>query len=124
MRMVSFYAQTCGGRRTSDVLNCRTVRSGDIVHSTRAARKHGISDEQMRDVIEHCGLVFDQPAPVGRVGHDRLVYLGDDAHGVPLEVVAVANAAGDRRVIHAMKLREKYRRECEEAVPWRTHPSS
>jgi uncharacterized DUF497 family protein len=106
------------------VINCHTVRSGDIIHITRAARKHGISDEQMRYVIEHCGLVFDQPAPVGRVGHDRLVYLGDDAHGVPLEVVAVANDAGDLRVIHAMKLREKYRREYEEAVPWRTHPSS
>jgi hypothetical protein len=78
----------------------------------------------MRFVIEHCGLAFDQPAPVGQVGQDRVVYLGDDAHGVPLEVVAVANAAGDLRVIHAMKLREKYRREYEEAVPWRTQASS
>lgn len=78
----------------------------------------------MRFVIGHCGLVFDQPAPVGGVGQDRVVYLGDDAHGVPLEVVAVANAAGDLRVIQAMKLREKYRREYEEAVPWRIQPSS
>jgi hypothetical protein len=39
-------------------------------------------------------------------------------------VVAVANAAGELRIIHAMKLREKYRREYEEAVPWRTHPAS
>jgi uncharacterized DUF497 family protein len=106
------------------VLNCHTVRSGAVIQVTRAARKHGITDEQIRYVIEHCGLMFDQPAPVGGVGQDRIVYLGDDAHGVPLEVVAVANAAGDVRVIHAMKLREKYRREYEEAVPWRTAPSS
>ena len=106
---------------TARVLNCHTVRTGVVLQVTQAARKHGITDGHMRFVIEHCGLVFDQPAPVGQ---DRVVYLGDDAHGVPLEVVAVANAAGDLRVTHAMKLREKYRREYEGDVPWRTQPSS
>jgi len=71
-----------------------------------------------------CGLAFDQPAPGGAVSESRLVFLGDDAHGVPFEVVAVANEAGDLRVIHAMKLRAKYQREYEEAIPWRKLSSS
>ncbi len=89
-----------------------------------SARKHGVQDDQIRFVIEHCGLAFDQPAPDDAPGDSRLVFLGDDAHGVPLEVVAVANEAGDLRVIHAMTLRAKYQREYEEAVPWRKLSSS
>jgi hypothetical protein len=52
------------------------------------------------------------------------VFLGDGEHGVPLEVVAVANDEGELRVIHAMKLRPKYQREYEEAIAWRTPGSS
>lgn len=93
----------------------------DIAES---ARRHGIRDDQIRYVIEHCGLVFDQPAAEAMPGENRLVYLGDDEHGVPLEVVAVENASGDLRVIHAMTLRPKYQQEYEEAVPWRRLSSS
>ena len=89
-----------------------------------SARKHGVRDDQIRFVIGHCGLAFDQPAPDDAPGRQRLVFLGDDGHGVPLEVVAVANHEGDLRVIHAMKLRPKYQREYEEAIPWRTTGSS
>jgi hypothetical protein len=28
-----------------------------------SARKHGVRDDQIRFVIEHCGRAFDQPAP-------------------------------------------------------------
>jgi hypothetical protein len=38
--------------------------------------------------------------------------------------VAVTNKTGALRVIHAMKLRAKYHREYEEAVPWRKFSSS
>jgi uncharacterized DUF497 family protein len=89
-----------------------------------SARKHGVRDDQIRFVIDHCGLAFDQPVPDDAPGRHRLVFLGDDEHGVPLEVVAVANDEGELRVIHAMKLRPKYQREYEEAIPWRTPGSS
>jgi hypothetical protein len=49
---------------------------------------------------------------------DRLVYLGDDPNGRPLEVMAVGLADGDVLVIHAMPLREKYRRQYLEAMKW------
>jgi len=94
------------------------------IEIAESARKHGVRDDQIHFVVEHCGLVFDQPAPGGAAGESRLVFLGDDAHGVPFEVVAVANAADDLRVIHAMKLRATYQREYEEAVPWRKLSSS
>ncbi len=89
-----------------------------------SARKHGVRDHQIRFVIDHCGLAFDQPAPDGAPGGSRMVFLGDDEHGLPLEVVAVANEVGELRVIHAMKLRPKYQREYEEAIAWRRLGSS
>jgi uncharacterized DUF497 family protein len=89
-----------------------------------SARKHGVKDDQIRFVIDHCGLAFDQPVPDDAPGRHRLVFLGDDEHGVALEVVAVDNDEGELRVIHAMKLRAKYQREYEEAIPWRTLGSS
>lgn len=61
-----------------------------------------------------------QPRRALRQGRtSRLVYLGDDAEGVALEIMAVESAGGDLFVIHAMPLRDKYRREYEEAMRWR-----
>lgn len=91
---------------------------------TESALRHGIRDEQILYVIDHCGLVFDQPAPDDAPGESRLVYLGDDEHDVHLEVVAVENESGDVRVIHAMNLRPIYQSEYEEAIPWRKLRSS
>jgi hypothetical protein len=91
---------------------------------TESARRHGIREDQILYVIDHCGLVFDQPAPEDAPGESRLVFLGDDEHDVPLEVVAVENESGDLRVIHAMHLRPSYQREYEEAIPWRKLSSS
>jgi hypothetical protein len=45
----------------------------------------------------------------------RIVYLGEDMHGRPLEVMAVERHSGELLVIHAMALREKYRKHYEEA---------
>jgi hypothetical protein len=76
-------------------------------------------------VIEHCGLVFNVPAPAGSAAtDDRLVYLGDDPSGRALEVIAVEmeSAVPDEqhlRVVHAMELRKKYRVQYEEASKWR-----
>jgi hypothetical protein len=69
-------------------------------------------------VIEHCGLRFRILAPPGHAD-DRLLYLGDDDNGVPLEVVAVELGPDELLVIHAMPLRTKYRRQYLEAERWR-----
>ena len=69
-------------------------------------------------MIQSCGLVFlvAPPAP----GLDaRLLFLGDDEAGVPLEVVAV-ELEGGVLVIHAMELRKRYRPFYDEARRWRT----
>jgi hypothetical protein len=61
-------------------------------------------------------------APAGSSASEtvRLVYLGDAAAGVALELMAVQLAAGDLLLIHAMPLRRKYREQYEEARKWRS----
>jgi hypothetical protein len=87
----------------------------------RSATKHRISRERSRYLIEHCGLRFEQDPPAGApAGADpRLVYLGDDADGVALEVMAIELEDGSLLVIHAMPLRGRYREQYEEAKTWR-----
>lgn len=68
-------------------------------------------------MIEHAGLRFRVPPP-GGAGDDRLLYLGDDEEGIPLEVMAVELEDGSLYVIHAMKLRKKYQAQYEEAKKW------
>lgn len=71
-------------------------------------------------MIEHCGLIGSQPAPSGLAGAtQRLIFLGDDADGRPLEIMAVELAGDQLLVIHAMPLREKYRSAYEEVKKWR-----
>jgi hypothetical protein len=86
----------------------------------RSARRHRINRARIAYVIENCGLIFvEQPtagAPAG--ASERLVYLGDDANGAALEVMAIPLEDGIL-VIHAMALREKYRAQYEEAKQWR-----
>lgn len=86
----------------------------------RSATRHRISRDRSRYVIEHCGLRFEQPAPSDApAGADpRLLYLGDDANGVPVEVMAIELEDGDLLVIHAMPLRDRYRKQYEEAKRW------
>lgn len=87
----------------------------------RSATKHRISRERSRYLIEHCGLRFEQDPPASApAGADpRLVYLGDDADGVALEVMAIELEDGSLLVIHAMPLRDRYREQYEEAKTWR-----
>jgi hypothetical protein len=92
---------------------------------THASRRHGIARHAARFFVEHCGLVYIQQAPPDSAVPDpRLVYLGDDEAGQPIEVIGVemevgANGEGHLRVIHAMALRDKYRGQYEEAERWR-----
>lgn len=87
----------------------------------RSATKHRISRERSRHVIEHAGLRFELDPPADAPAHAdaRLLYLGDDADDVPLEVMVIELEDGRLLVIHAMVLRERYRREYEEAEKWR-----
>lgn len=87
----------------------------------RSATKHRIARDRSRYVIEHSGLRFEQPPPAGAPAgaEPRLVYLGDDADGIPLEVMAVELRDGSLLVIHAMPLRDGYREQYEEAKRWR-----
>ncbi len=87
----------------------------------RAATKHRISRERSRYVIEHCGLRFEQDPPDGSPerASSRLVFLGDDEEGIALEVMAVELEEDALFVIHAMPLRDRYRKQYEEAKRWR-----
>jgi hypothetical protein len=69
-------------------------------------------------VIDHSGLVFRMPPTAGQ-SDERLIFLGDDADGIPLEVMAVELESEGLYVIHAMELRERYRPQYEEAKRWR-----
>ena len=85
-----------------------------------SAFKHGITAVQIEFVVAHCGLVFDEAAPPGTpVPDDRSLFLGDDEHGTALEVAAITLDTGDLLVLHAMKLRRKYRDQYTEALPYR-----
>ncbi|MFI4991063.1 MAG: hypothetical protein ACHQHO_09170 [Solirubrobacterales bacterium] len=83
----------------------------------RSAGKHRISKDSSRHVIAHYRARFEEPPPPDSPasGSIRIVYLGEDAHGRALEVMAVERDSGDLLVIHAMPLREKYRKRYEEA---------
>ena len=87
---------------------------------TRSATKHRISRKRIRHVIEHCEFAFDKPPPSARprAVDTRLVFLGDDPDGVALEVIAVEPDNELLVVIHAMKMRPRYKTRYEEARRW------
>jgi hypothetical protein len=60
-----------------------------------SARKHGIADDDMLHAATH-------PLRLVRQDEHRVLHIGGDTTGRPLEVVVVDN----ERIIHAMELRE------------------
>lgn len=79
---------------------------GVIVEFTSSSRRHKVGRARIRQVMA-------DPVAVVRIEEEsdprvRLLYLGDDATGRALEVIAVEES--DRLVvIHAMDLRDKFR---------------
>jgi hypothetical protein len=71
------------------------------IHSS--ARKHGIADEDIEHAIRHALAIDDQD-------DDTRLYLGPARSGGLLEVVTIVRDSGSELVIHAMKMRPKYRR--------------
>jgi hypothetical protein len=84
----------------------------------RSAARHGISRERATSVISTCpyplSVADDEPDRV-----DRVVFLGPDAGGVPLEVVGIELDNGDLVVIHAMRMRRRYERAYAQVMRWR-----
>jgi hypothetical protein len=86
------------------------------VQFARSATRHRITKNSIQHVIANYHLRFEEPPPDGaRARSPRTVYLGDDQDGQALEIMAVQGNQGELLVIHAMKMREKYRRRYEEA---------
>jgi hypothetical protein len=85
------------------------------VRFARSATRHRISKDRIRHVIANYRVRFDEPPPAGLGRRSvRIVYLGTDAEGQEIEVMAVELEDGGLYVIHAMSLRKKYRTKCEE----------
>ena len=78
-----------------------------------SARKHGISDERMLHVVRMCPLAIEHPWRAGQV-----IYLGPDQYGVPLEVGAFEDDAGQLTIFHAMRMRPGYQEAYEEVMRW------
>ncbi len=91
-----------------------------MIRFAKSATKHGISEEEIRYVIRHCGLYFYVPPPLGsRYRSERLLFLGDNPKEVAIEVLATRTEHVDLYVFHAKKLSKEYRARYEEALPWR-----
>lgn len=71
------------------------------IHSS--ARKHGVGDEDIEHAIDNVMSIDDQD-------DDSRLYLGPARNADLLEVVTIVRDDGSELVIHAMKMRPKYRR--------------
>jgi hypothetical protein len=88
---------------------------------TRSATKHRISRKRSAYVIENCNLFFEEyeQEGTGPLSEDpRLLFLGEDDQGTDLEVIAVELEESSLLVIHAMRLRARYRERYEEVRKW------
>jgi hypothetical protein len=82
------------------------------VRFARSASRHRVPKDSIRHVVTNYRTRFQQPPPssgAARARSTRIVFLGDDAHGQALEIMAVESQPDLLLVIHAMELREKYR---------------
>jgi hypothetical protein len=68
-----------------------------------SARKHGIVDDDIEHAMRHALAIDDQ-------ADDTRLYLGPARSADLLEVVTIVRDDGSEVVIHAMKMRPKYRR--------------
>jgi hypothetical protein len=85
-----------------------------------SATRHGIARARSRYVVEHCGQAFSVPAAVDpKWQAERLLSLGDDMKGIPLEVMGIQLEDDSLLGIHAMKLRPRYRELYRAAIPYR-----
>lgn len=85
------------------------------VRFANSATRHGISHERARFVVDHCPSPLFATSPA--LG-DSVLFLGPDANGALLEVLAIELHDGDLLVIHAMRLRPRYEADLDEVMRW------
>ena len=71
------------------------------------ARRHGISDDDIRHALAHPGYVGDDPDGLDDDTPMTLI-LGPDRAGNRLELAALVADEGTVVVVHAMSMRAKY----------------
>lgn len=76
---------------------------------THSASRHGVNPERAAFVIEHCDSPIYPPSESDDAGF--VVFLGLDANGVPIEVVAFESDRETLLVIHVMRMRRRYLQE-------------
>lgn len=101
--------------------SCSYVRQNETrelaIHFAPSAKRHGIRVDRALHVIQNCpDPIYPPRSTSGET--DRVLFLGPDHDGVPLEVLAVELARGDLLVIHVMKLRPNYRDAYQRVMLW------
>ncbi|MBS1890423.1 MAG: hypothetical protein JST59_03970 [Actinobacteria bacterium] len=69
-------------------------------------------------IVRQAGLCRRDGGPDEWDGDPRLLFLGPDLEGMPLEAIGAAPGDGTLVIIHAMPLRKRYRGWYEEAAEW------
>ena len=84
-----------------------TVVSGPDLWVEPTARRHGVSDDDIRHALAHPSYVGDDPDALDDEASMVLV-LGPDRAGNQLELAALVADDGTVVVVHAMPMRAKY----------------
>jgi hypothetical protein len=87
-----------------------------LVRVTRSARRHGWSDEDIRWAVDHrlVMVAVETRQPEALVG---LLHLGPARDGRLLEILTIIDDDGEELAIHAMAMRDSYRRLLKEWHP-------
>lgn len=108
-------------RRRAGSFRREALSGSRRVRWARSASRHRVPRRSIRFAMARCRLRFVEDPPDRAAGEaaDRILVLGDDEKGEPIEVMGVEDEDGTFLVIHAMSLRDEYRPDYEEAKRWR-----
>lgn len=107
------------GETRGDIVRRNEWTASEKISWTRSATKHRISRERSLHVVRRAGICKqDSRYPDGGYDDPRVLFLGPDLEGMPLEVGGVASDDGSLIIIHAMPLRERYQGWYSEAAKW------
>jgi uncharacterized DUF497 family protein len=70
-----------------------------------SARRHGVVEEDINHAVDHAVAIEDAGEDP-----DRWLVIGPDRAGNLLEVVVITTVEDTRLAIHAMRMRDKFRR--------------
>lgn len=105
-----------------DILRPRRLSPDDIrLHWVPAATAQGISRERSAHVVRSCGLRFTHRTDQESPAPDQwpILFVGEDAEGMALEVAAIAVREEEFLVFHAREMREEYGWLLGRASEWR-----